>query len=330
VPSFLVTKRMSPELRARVLASVSGRARPGAKQRLSALVASLRLVGIVAVLSVIALVLHVRQERARQLEQQRATVLSTLRAHAAGLTAEDHKLPGKVEKAVQVQAEPSYGGDWLPEPLRQEGTLAELLSLPTLYLRGPLEVSSRAGGMKEAAAASWADAFVLCLLEPAEARTEKALRAKARIAMSARGMEAHAQVQRLAPLLDVLPLLSADWRARVAAADSATVLSDYRKLVEAAPLRAAVRAAKARQLLVVLDEPGDTKAPAELDGERPHAVRVVLSNLRDGNVELRFRKRVDPGWLSAATRAEYAAGVDSCALAMDLREALGLAGGAPR
>jgi hypothetical protein len=319
---------MSPELRARVLASVSGRARPGARQRLSPLVARLRLVGIVAVLSVIALVLHVRQERIRQLEQQRATLLATLHVHASGLTADDKKLAGKVESAVQVHAAPAYGGDWLPEPLRKEGTLAELLSLPTLYLRGSLEVLSRAGGVKEAAPESWADAFMLCLLKPPEARTEKALKTKARVAMSARGMEAHAHVQRLAPLLDVLPLLGGDWQARVVAAESAAVLSDYRKLIEGAPIRAAVRAAKARQLLLVLDEPGDTKTPAELDGERPHAVRVVLSNLADGNVELRFRKQVDPEWLSASTRAEYAASIDSCALAMDLREALGLTPGA--
>lgn len=325
MPSFLVTKRMSPALRARVLASVSGRARSDARQRLSPLIASLRLVGIVAVLSVIALVLHVRQARTRQLEEQRATLLATLRVHASGLTADDKKLAGKIESAVQVQAGLAYGGDWLPEPLRQEGTLAELLSLPTLYLRGSLEVLSRASGVKEAAPSSWTDAFVLCLLDPPEARAEKELKAKVRAGMSARGMEEHAHVQRLAPLLDVLPLLGADWQARVVAAESATVLSNYRKLIEGAPIPAAVRAAKARQLLLVLDEPGDPTTPAELDGERPHAVRVVLSNLTDGNVELRFRKHVDPAWLSPPTRAEYAAGVDSCALALDLRTALGLA-----
>ena len=329
MPSLLVTKRMSPELRARVLASVTER-RPGAKQRLSPVVARLRLMGIVVVLTVVALVLRVRHERVRLLEQQRATLLAALRAHESGLTSEDAKLAGKVEKAVHLHAAPAYAGDWLPDPLRQEGTLAELLSLPTLYLRGSLEALSRAGGLKEAAAGSWTDAFVLCLLDPPEARTEHALKAKARAAMSARGLEQHAHVQRLAPLLDVLPLLSADWQARVAAAESAAVLNDYRKLIEGAPIRAAVRAAKARQLLLVLDEPGDAKTPAELDGERPHAVRVVLSDLTDGDVSLRFRKHVDPGWLSASTRAEYAAGVDSCALALDLRHALGLAAAAPR
>jgi hypothetical protein len=329
VPSFLVTKRMSPQLRARVLAAVTER-RPGAKQRLSPVVARLRLFGIVVVLTVVALVLKVRQERARQIEQQRASLLATLRTHESELTTDDRKLPGKVEKAVQMQAAPAYAGDRLPEALGKDGTLAELLSLPTLYLRGSLEVLSRASGVKEAAAASWADAFVLCLLDPPEARTEKALKAKARVAMSARGMEPYAHVQRLAPLLDILPLLGGEWRGRVAAAESAAVLSDYRKLIDGAPIRPAVRAAKARQLLLVIDEPGDAKTAAELDGERPHAVRVILNDLTDGHVSLRFRKQVDPGWLSAATRAEYAAGIDSCALAVDLREALGVAVAAAR
>jgi hypothetical protein len=143
-------------------------------------------------------------------------------------------------------------------------------------------------------------------------------------------MEPHAHVQRLAPLLDILPLLGGEWQRKVAEAESAAVLSDYRELIDGAPIAAAVRASKARQLLLVVDEPGDAKTPAELDGERPHAARVVLSNLADGNVSLRFRKQVDPGWLSPSTRAEYATGVDSCALALDLRSALGVAVAAPR
>ena len=81
-------------------------------------------------------------------------------------------------------------------------------------------------------------------------------------------------------------------------------------------------AAKARQLLAVMDEPGDPKAPAELDGERPHAVRVTLTDLSSGQIRLRYRATVDPSWLSPTTRAEYASGIDGCALAVDLRNAL--------
>jgi hypothetical protein len=39
-------------------------------------------------------------------------------------------------------------------------------------------------------------------------------------------------------------------------------------------------------------------------------------------VRLRFRGDVDPNWLSDGARAQYASGIDSCALAFDLRQVL--------
>ena len=325
MPSFLVTRRMSPELRARVLSSVRGRPRAGAPQRLSPVVARLRLVTIAVIVAAVALLLHVRQQRLRQLEQSRAALLQKVQGHAAQLTAPDRQLPTRVERAVERETAATYGGDRLPEALRTQGALAELLTAPTLYLRGPLEALSRAGGVAQVAPGSWTDAFVLCLLEPPDARSEKALRAKARVAHSRAAGESTAHVQRLAPVLEVLPLLSADWQQRIATSRSAA-LKDYERLYSLAPVLAALKAVKARQLLLVVDEPGDASTPAELDGERRHAVRVALSDLNDGEVELRFRHDVDPSWLSDATRAEHASGVDSCALALDLRKALGLGG----
>jgi hypothetical protein len=138
----------------------------------------------------------------------------------------------------------------------------------------------------------------------------------------AKAAETMAHVERLDPLLQALPLLEPAWKQRIQAADSDRALATYQKLFDAAPLRAAVRAAKARQLLAVMDEPGDPKAPAELDGERPHAVRVTLTEMESGNVRLRYRGNVDPSWISERTRAEYASGIDGCALALDLRNAV--------
>ena len=62
--------------------------------------------------------------------------------------------------------------------------------------------------------------------------------------------------------------------------------------------------------------PGDTELRASL-----HDPRAGNTYVRIG--ELRFRHDVDPSWLSPAARAEYASGIDSCALALDLRKALG-------
>jgi hypothetical protein len=42
---------------------------------------------------------------------------------------------------------------------------------------------------------------------------------------------------------------------------------------------------------------------------------------------LRFRKRVDPGWISVPRRADYAAALDACALALDIHEAASAPGG---
>jgi hypothetical protein len=71
-----------------------------------------------------------------------------------------------------------------------------------------------------------------------------------------------------------------------------------------------------------MDEP-DEPGPADLDGERPHHVRVGLFDLKSSAVVLRARKRVDPNWLAAATRSTYASAVDGCDLALDVRSAAG-------
>ena len=60
----------------------------------------------------------------------------------------------------------------------------------------------------------------------------------------------------------------------------------------------------------------------ELDGERPHDVRIGLVDLTSAKMLLRLRKRVDPTWISMNARAQYASGLDACALAMDVHESI--------
>ncbi|HEY6079771.1 MAG TPA: hypothetical protein VIW29_13240, partial [Polyangiaceae bacterium] len=148
------------------------------------------------------------------------------------------------------------------------------------------------------------------------------LRAKASTAAArGKGMQAAAHVERLGPLLQVLPLMEHQWAQRVQNTESIPALQKLQTLLEAAPFAAGVRAAKARQLLLVADETLTATGPTELDGERTHPVRVSLTDLDNGETRLRFRRTVDPSWLSDATRAQFASGVDSCALAMDIRQA---------
>jgi hypothetical protein len=323
VPSFLVTRRMSPELAARVLESVSGRRSSKTSKRLAPLAAVLRLATFALLTSLVALLLYVRHQRAQKLERDRSSLLGAMRAAGSSLTRSDRELRRRVEAALAAQAAPVYAGDTFADELRSEPRLAAELALPTLYVRGPLDGFASPGRLLQVAPSSFKDALLRCLLDPPDARTEKALKAKARGVLSqGAAATSMAHVERLDPLLQALPLLEPAWQKRIQAAESDRALAGYQKLFDVAPVRAAVRAAKARQLLAVMDEPGDPKAPAELDGERPHAVRVTLIDLTSDQIRLRYRGLVDPSWLSAPARAQHASGIDSCALALDLRSAL--------
>lgn len=321
MPSFLVTRNMSPALAARVQAAVTG-TRPGASRRKSRVKALLRALTASFVIAAVSITLHFRQQRAAQLESRRRELSSELTRHRARLDRSDRDLPHRLAAAVAQHAVATYPGDSFAPQLHDPARLSEALTRPTLYLRGPLEGLAHPARVAELAAGSRKDAFVLCLLSPPEARTEKALRLKASAAYAqGPSMQLTATIERVAPLLQALPLLEKDWQTRIETAETLPALERLADLVRAAPLAAAVRAAKARQLLLVLDEAGPLTSSAELDGERPHAVRVVLADLGDGETLVRFRGAVDPSWLSDTARAQYASGIDSCALAMDLRKA---------
>jgi hypothetical protein len=320
VPTFVVTSKMSPALAARVQAAVSGRQQAG-DSRKSRLKALFRLLTFVFVVGSALGVVHFRQRRTQQLESLRAELLDQQARDANQLTRADRELPARVTAAIALHTSPSYPGDQLAPELFSDATLTAALAAPTLYLRGPLEALAQSARVNELAESSSKDAFVLCLLAPPDARTEKALRLKASAAYAqGPSMQATAHVERVAPLLLALHLLDQDWRERIQRAETSQALRSLQKLFDAAPLAAAVRSAKARQLLLVLDETSTAKGPTELDGERAHTVRVVLTDLTNGEVRVRFRHDVDPSWLSDNARTQYASGIDSCSLGLDLRK----------
>ena len=76
-------------------------------------------------------------------------------------------------------------------------------------------------------------------------------------------------------------------------------------------------------MLFAIDEPGEAGVAAELDGERPHQVRIGVVDLAADKVLLRLRRKVDPSWISSNARAEFASGIDSCGLALDVHAAVG-------
>ncbi len=322
MPTLLVTKKMSPELAARVEASVAGkRALPGARvaPRTRSLLRIVAFSTIVACGAWFALSL---QRFKRDTESQRAALLAQWTDASRDVDPQELRMPTALHPFL-LKLSGSYPEDLVADEMRLPGAFEATLARPTVYLRGPLSNFDSMSTVQESAQNSFVDAFVLCLQKPPPERKEKLLRAKARAALFAdsEDMKRTAHVARLHDAFLGLPFLAPDWQDRVAQASSQEEIAKLKKRFDRAPLDAAKRALRAKLLLVVMDEPGDKSAPAELDGERPHAVRVGLVDLSTQKLLLRLRRQVDPSWISAAGRAEFAVGIDSCALAMDVHAA---------
>lgn len=320
MPSFLVTRRMSPELAARVQASVEGRrAVPGATLGPRAI--SLFRLAILAVIACALVALFLARRHADQeLERERALLLERVRRYSRDLSPEERSITLRVVPWLVGAAGP-HERDFVAPELQAPGALEKELARPAVYVRGPLVSFRGADSIRERAAASSKDAFVLCLVDPPASKTEKLVRAKARGSYAAAHMRRTAHVARLYDAFAGLPFSAPEWAAQVRAADRPQ-LDKLRRNFERAPLEGAKRAAKAQRLLFVIDEPAVSTVPAELDGERPHPVRVGVLDVATGKPLLSLRRHVDPSWVSEATRAEYASAIDSCTLALDVHAAV--------
>ena len=322
MPTFLVTSKMSPELRARVQASVQGRrAAPGARLKARS-ISLLRVSAVTVVVVLVWTAVALRARAAERLEAQRRLLIERVERESLGLTERDRRVVERVTTWLQA-ASGSYPGDSVDESLRANGSLASALARPSIYVRAPLGSLADAESLSRAASVSFNDALVLCLIDPPAARTEKALLSRARSAFAGgERARAAAHVERLSDALFGLPFLSREWLERVRAAETSFALERLDEHFSRAPLAGAKRAAKAELLVFAIDEPGEAGGPTELDGERPHQVRVGVVDLGADKLLLRLRRKVDPSWISSSARAEFASGIDSCGLALDVHAAV--------
>lgn len=327
MPTFLTTSKMDPALAARVEASVTGR-----KGRARSAVRSRRVVSLARLVVVLMIALGVysvvssRRERERALEQTRSSILESVRVQGESLAPEERAAAARIEGWLICLSGP-YEGDLVDAVLRDPGDLAETLARPLVYVRGTTAALARPETIAEAASASTKDALVVCLLDPPSSRGEASVLEKVRIAYAG-GSNLERRTPNVRPLEDALvglPFLLPPWSDRVRGAEDARQLARLRADLERAPIERAKRAAKANLLLVAIDEPSEAAAPAELDGERRHPARVVLVDLSASKILLRSRHVVDPSWITPARRATYAMGLDSCVLALDVREAVATA-----
>lgn len=321
MPTLLVTNKMSPELARRVQASVSGRKRPGGhKSRSPSAVALIRLVTLALVGGAIVGWISLRQRAQDELARLREDVLATVSKASHKLSVEDRRALPRIERALS-RAAGVYEGDWVEPALASGTALAALLEKPLVYVRGAVDGFGTPEAIAESARASQKDAFLLCLLDPPPARTEKALLERVSIAYSSRH-----RVDERTPsgyaLYEVeagAPFFAPEFGERVSVLKDRRRLEELQRSVARAPLARASEAAKARTLVYVLDEPGDRSKPMELDGERARHVRVGVVDLASDKVLLRLRKYVDPAWISLTRRSQYASGLGACALSVDVR-----------
>ncbi len=331
MPTFLVTGKMRAELAARVRASVSGRrvAPWGAPtegwiaRRARELAPRLRSLGrFVAACALVAAVVAAGSSRRRErlhLESARATLLEEVRVRAAELVDDDRGSIDRADAWLMRMAGP-YEGDFVDDAMRAPGAVQEVLGRPSVYVRGAVEAFASPASIALAAAASFKDPLVLCLVDPPAARTEKAMMHPIRVVydggQAVEGAAPH--VRLLAEAEAGLPYLLPSWASHVEQAASLDAIDGLRTEFRAAATERATRALKAAVLLCAFDEPGTHDGPTELDGEHPHDVRLGLVDLAASKVLLRLRRHVDPAWISSSRRAEYAIGLDSCALAFDV------------
>jgi hypothetical protein len=318
--TFLTTAKMNPALAERIETSVTGRPQ-SARRRRRRLTVVARLVAVVAVAYAIYGVLAARKHAQQELDDARGRLASEIEAQAADLGEDDRAVATGRFVSWLGRLAGAYEGDLVDGSLRGPHALSRLLAQPTVYVRGPIAAFGGSLEVLQATAAtSGKDALLLCLVEPPASRSEKALYDEARAAYSG-GLSLEqrtASVRRLNDAFSGLPLLDPAFMASVHGAPTVAEVARLRRDFERAPVARGKDAARASLLLAALDEPGTGTGPTELDGERPHAVRIGVIDLPSGRVLLRLRMPVDPSWISANRRATYASGLDSCALAFDL------------
>jgi hypothetical protein len=305
-----------------VEASVSGRRRGDARAPSRAwLVSVARLGGAAALVALVVFALAARRQAARDLERERSALLEAIAAEAAGLAPSDRDAVAR-DEAIAARYAGAYEGDLVAPELRVAGALDAMLAEPMVYVRAPISAFADAATTTAALSESSKDALLLCLVDPPASRAEKTLLPVVRTSYGGGALEQ--QTPHARPLYEAmvgLPFLLPPWTARVRAAEEHEVLVALRRELDKAPLDRAKRAASAKRMLLAIDEPGDGPGPTELDGERAHWVRVILTDVDPARPLLRIRRRVDPSGLTPGPRDKYARGLDACALALDVREA---------
>jgi hypothetical protein len=317
VPTFLVTSKMNPALRARVERSLGGKNR--SRGYAPGFVAALRFGTLAALAGTVVLLLLGHAAGERELAKEKQELLSTVERHSADLTREDWETLPRAEHWLR-RVSSKYDGDVFAPEFGVEAR-ASWLTRSTLYARGELKNLVGSHDLSRFLAGSARDGFVECLFEAPKKTDERGLIDHLNAARKG-GFAQSDSVQWLSAAFAGMPLLSPAWANRIRDAETVEELAQFGELVKHAPLGAARRAAHAELFVLVVDEPKDGTGPVELDGTQRHFARVQLIDLRKNQELARLRLLIDPTWLSEKERQRRARDLAGCRLAVDVREAL--------
>jgi hypothetical protein len=316
MPTFLTTPRMPRELARRVERAVSRRGRRAPAGSASALLerrgpSAPRAWALPAFAAAVVLALFsmLRAEQARALEQQRSVLLDTVTVQRMSFGTTHERFLATVARWIG-EASSGAGDDVIAPELADPGALDAWLGRGAVYLHASLGAVSPAA-LGDAAAASVKDAFLLCFVEPPASPGERDVLRKVRGVHFGGPLvdEQTANVRRLHEALAGLAVLDPAWEVRARSAESDQELRSLSVELERAPFDAARAASEAELLLLVLD--------------RDRGARVALVDLAGDRLLLRLDRAPDLAGFSSSAKTLYTAQVGGCALALDVRSAVG-------
>ena len=322
MPTLLVQKKMHPALRARIAATLKRSTRGGgARMHAPVAVALFRVITVLSLISLGTLLWFVRKKAQQRLDDGRARVIAAYDARVQPpLNADDERTLSRVETLL-VNMSGAYEGDFVADELKAQGALDAALARPTVYAHGALGDFTEAPRIATTSETMAKDAFLACAVSPPKSRDEDPLLAHVKGALEG--------VESLTPNVAVLrdaeigaPVLTGSWRQRVEGATTMQMLAQLRYELDHVPVEGAAKAMRARQLLAMMDEQSIGGGFTELEGDRPHDVRVMIVDVTSGAALLRARKHVDPSWITETRRRKYSLALDECLLALDVRESI--------
>ena len=322
MPTLLANRRMDPALRARVEASVRGERASAGRGLSPRAVVVVRAAVVLAIAAAVGVLAVGRRRDGERFDREKGAVVAALRAERATLGDADRSAVARVHAAL-VGLGGDYPGDAIDASLRSRAALDAHLARPAVWVRGPIAAFGSSAGISRAAAESAHNPLLFCLVDPPASRAERSVLGKVRAARAPGVFEERAPAaRRLGDAEHALAILSPAFETKVLAAGDQRELSVRKAEMDRIPLARARSALRASIVIAAADEDGAPGTPAELDGERPHDVRLVIVDLDAGHVLVRLRRRVEPSEWSQGARAEHAIGLDGCAFAFAAREAI--------